>query len=90
MIKTSLVVFFRGLKEEICLPVKMFNPPTLMMAYGLAKMQEEHMLSTRIIRSSNLNFPSSSSPKFGGRSSIQKPSIRGQKPFMPIQKNFQS
>ena len=34
----------------------MFNPPTLLIAYGLAKMQEKHVLSTRKFRTSNLNF----------------------------------
>ena len=55
-----------GLKDEIRLPVKMFNPPTLLIAYGLARMQEKHVMSAIRFRSSNLNFPSSSSPKFGG------------------------
>jgi hypothetical protein len=34
----KLSSFLSGLKDEIRLPVRMFNPPTLLVAYGLAKM----------------------------------------------------
>lgn len=35
--------FINGLKDEIRLPVKMFNPPDLLTAFSLAKIQEEHV-----------------------------------------------
>jgi hypothetical protein len=69
----KLSCFLGGLKEEICLPAKMFNPPSLLIAYGLAKMQGEHMLYARRFRSPNLNFPNLSAQKFrGGHSSQQQ------------------
>lgn len=40
----QLSYFLSGLKDEIRLPVRMFNPPNLITAYGLAKIQEEHLL----------------------------------------------
>jgi hypothetical protein len=43
----KLSCFLSGLKDEIRLPVSMFNPPTLLAAYGLAKVQEEHVLLGR-------------------------------------------
>jgi hypothetical protein len=55
--------FLSGLKDEIRLLVRMFNLQSLLVAYGLAKLQEEHVLTARRFRSSNLNFSSSSSPK---------------------------
>jgi hypothetical protein len=55
--------FLSRLKDEIQLPVRMFNPQSLLVAYGLAKLQEEHVLTARRFRSSNLNFSSSSSLK---------------------------
>jgi hypothetical protein len=36
-----------GLKDEIRLPLRMLNPVTLAAAFGLAKLQEEYILSTR-------------------------------------------
>jgi hypothetical protein len=39
--QNKLSCFLGGLKEKIWLPVKMFNPPSLLIAYGLAKMQED-------------------------------------------------
>ena len=38
--KHKLSCFLSGLKEEIRLPVKMFNPQNLNVAFGLAKIQE--------------------------------------------------
>jgi hypothetical protein len=42
-----LSCFLGGLKDEIRLPVRMFNPKTLVDAYSLARMQEECILTTR-------------------------------------------
>ena len=39
--KHKLSCFLNGLKEEIRLLVKMFNPPNHGVAFGLAKIQEE-------------------------------------------------
>jgi len=36
-----------GLKEEIRLPVKMFNPLNLSAAFGLAKIQEEYLSASK-------------------------------------------
>jgi hypothetical protein len=56
-----------GLKDEIQLPVKMFNPPTLLEAFGLTKIQEEHVLTgRRNYRSSTVNFSISNTKKVGG------------------------
>jgi hypothetical protein len=43
----KLSCFLGGLKDEIKLPVRMFNPKTLVDAYSLARMQEEYILTTR-------------------------------------------
>jgi hypothetical protein len=67
------------------LPVKMFNPPTLLIAYGLAKMQEEHVLSARRFRSPNLNFPNLSAQRFGGGHSSQQ-GVISQKLVIHVQK----
>ncbi|XP_042987252.1 uncharacterized protein LOC122315435 isoform X1 [Carya illinoinensis] len=39
--------FISGLKDDIRIPVKMFNPLNLGAAFGLAKLQEEYVLSSR-------------------------------------------
>ncbi|XP_042958134.1 uncharacterized protein LOC122293691 [Carya illinoinensis] len=39
--------FISGLMDEIRIPVKMFNPLNLGAAFGLAKLQEEYVLSSR-------------------------------------------
>jgi hypothetical protein len=43
----KLNCFLGGLKDDICLPVRMFNLRTLMDAYSLAKIQEEYLVSSR-------------------------------------------
>lgn len=43
----KLSYFLSGLKDEIRLSVRMFNPTSLNAAYGLAKIQEEYLLSTQ-------------------------------------------
>ena len=45
--KRKLSCFFSGLKGEIRLPVKMFNPQALSTAFGLAKIQEEYLNASR-------------------------------------------
>ena len=43
----KLSCFLSGLKDEIRLPVRMLNPNTLNEAFGLAKIQEEYVLSCK-------------------------------------------
>ena len=45
--KHKLSCFLNGLKEEIRLPVKMFNPLNLNAAFGLAKIQEEYLNASK-------------------------------------------
>ena len=45
--KHKLSCFLSGLRDEICLPVKMFNPQNLNSTFGLAKIQEEYLLSNK-------------------------------------------
>lgn len=60
----KLSCFLSGLKEEIRLPVRMFGPKTLLAAYGLAKIQEEHVLSgRRNFKNSSWNMAGSALPK---------------------------
>lgn len=39
--------FLSGLRDEIRLPVRMFHPYNLILAYSLAKIQEEHVTLTK-------------------------------------------
>ena len=43
----KLSCLLSGLKDEVRLPVRMLNPPTLIAAFGLAKIQEEYLLSCK-------------------------------------------
>ncbi|XP_042979911.1 uncharacterized protein LOC122310090 [Carya illinoinensis] len=43
----KLSCYVSGLKDEVRIPVKMFNPLNLGAAFGLAKLQEEYVLSSR-------------------------------------------
>ena len=43
----KLSCFLSGLKNEVRLPVKMLNPKNLNEAFGLAKIQEEYLMSSR-------------------------------------------
>jgi len=45
--KNHLSCFFSGLKYDICLPVRMLHPANLVAAFGLAKLQEEYLHSSR-------------------------------------------
>jgi hypothetical protein len=84
-----LSCFLSGLKDEIRLPVRMFKPQSLLVAYGLAMVQEEHVLTGRRYRGSNMNFSNSGSPKFGGGNN-QQLSIGGPKANVPVQKISQA
>jgi hypothetical protein len=48
-----------GLKNDIRLPVRMFKPQTLLAAYGLAKVQEEYVLTGMRYRGAIGNFATS-------------------------------
>jgi hypothetical protein len=73
-----LSCFLSGLKDDIRLPVRMLHPPNLVAAFGLAKLQEEYLLtSRRPLRSSSSSYSfgrhqswgqSSSSPATSGPS----------------------
>ncbi|KAF5468849.1 hypothetical protein F2P56_012962 [Juglans regia] len=54
--KHRMSCFISGLKDEIRIPVKMFNPLNLGAAFSLAKLQEEHVLSSRKSWRSNNHF----------------------------------
>lgn len=57
--RTSSVIFFSGLRDEIRLPVIMFKPNNLIIAYNLAKIQEEHFGVTKRNYKGILPFPES-------------------------------
>ena len=63
--KHKLSCFLSGLKEEIRLPVKMFNPPNLGAAFGLAKIQEEYLDASK------------KGTKSWGEAQVTRPSILG-------------
>ncbi|KAK9997026.1 hypothetical protein SO802_021712 [Lithocarpus litseifolius] len=76
----KLSCFLSGLKDEIRLPVRMLNPQSLNAAFGLAKIQEEYVMSCR--RSVNYQQDSgknsiSGLPKSNGSNGMveTKPSI---------------
>ena len=45
--KNKLSCFLSGLKDEVRLPIRMFNPVNLNAAFGLAKIQEEYLLTRK-------------------------------------------
>jgi hypothetical protein len=63
--------FLEGLKDDIRLLVRMFKPQTLLIAYGLAKVQEEYVLTWKRFRNASGNFATSqyaanTMPRSGG------------------------
>lgn len=54
--RQMLSCFISGLKDEIRIPVKMFNPRSLGAAFGLAKLQEELVMSSRKSWKQNVSF----------------------------------
>ncbi|XP_059458363.1 uncharacterized protein LOC132187956 [Corylus avellana] len=67
--QNRLSCFLGGLKNEIRLPVRMFKPQSLLAAYGLAKVQEEHVLNGRRFKTysgSGGNFSSLGMPRGEG------------------------
>jgi hypothetical protein len=45
--RNRLSCFLGGLKDEIHLPLRMLSPQTSVATFGLAKLQEEYLLSSR-------------------------------------------
>ena len=64
-----------GLKDEVKLPVKMLNPKTFNEAFGLAKIQEEYLMSSK-----KSQRPSSLE--------LFKPSILGPRPDVKLDSKF--
>jgi hypothetical protein len=82
--------FLGGLKDDIRLPVRMFKPQTLLTAYGLAKVQEEYILTRRRYRNASGNFATSqyaanTMPMSGGFIN-QNAAIGTPKTIVPVQK----
>jgi hypothetical protein len=67
----KLNYFLSGLKDEVRLPICMLNPSNLIQAFGLAKIQEEYVTSSRRI---SKQFGNSFSP-------YSKPAAYGQQSF---------
>ena len=71
----KLSCFLSGLRDEIRLPVKMLNPKTLNEAFGLAKIQEEYVMSSKkFLKSSSLE--------------MTKPSVLGPRPDTKLDSKF--
>ena len=66
--KHKLSCLLSGLKDEIRLPVNMFNPPNLSSTFGLAKIQEEYLSASK------------KGTKPWGEAQVPKPSILGPPP----------
>jgi hypothetical protein len=88
-----LSCFLSGLKDEIRIPVKMFNPSTLLEAFSLAKMQEENVLANRRnFRNANPNYSGSNSQRINSSNVVQNNFSSGQnsgsipKAVVPVQK----
>ena len=59
----KLSYFLSGLRDEIRLPVKILNPKNLNEAFGLAKIQEEYVMSSKkFLKSSSLEVTKASIP----------------------------
>lgn len=55
--KNRLSCFLSGLKDDICLAMRMLNPSTLVVAFGLTKLPEEYLLTfRRRARASSTSF----------------------------------
>ena len=71
----KLSYFLSGLKDEVRLPMRMLNPPTLIAAFGLAKIQEVYLLSCK--RSYKGTHEQARPPLLG----VPKPSLLGAPPM---------
>jgi hypothetical protein len=75
--------FLVGQTDDIRLPVRMFEPQTLLATYGLAKVQEEYVLTGRKYRNASVNF--ANIPRSGGFNN-QNFAIGTPKATVPIHK----
>ena len=73
--------FLGGLKDDIRLLVRMFKPQTLLVAYGLAKVQEEYVLTRRRYMNASENF--ANIPRSGGYNN-QNSAIGTPKATVPV------
>lgn len=73
----KLSCFLGGLKDEIRLPVRMFNPSRMIDAYSLAKIQEELIWTSRRTPKPNWNSIPSQGSRYGGSSFSPKMSLPG-------------
>lgn len=83
----KLSCFLSGLKDEIGLPIRMFNPTNVCAAFGLAKIQEEYLLSARRGLKQHLEktspMPPLNPPQWGTPAGS---SNKNQKPYQPAKK----
>ncbi|KAF5470911.1 hypothetical protein F2P56_011397 [Juglans regia] len=89
--KNKLSCFISGLKDEVRFAVKMFNPKNLNDAFGLAKIQEQNIWSTRKVWKNTSYDPGTSMQKPIQAHSILGAPPRGQAvskmPFQRISEN---
>jgi hypothetical protein len=75
--------FLGGLSDDICLPVRMFNPKTMTDAHSLAKIQEELILNFRKPSKSSWSFVQNKKFQSSGSSYNPKMSFQGPSKFLP-------
>ncbi|KAF5468733.1 hypothetical protein F2P56_012865 [Juglans regia] len=75
--KNKLSYFLSGLRDEIRLPIRMLNPLSLNDAFGLAKIQEQYVVSIRKPWRNSLTDSSKFSPESNLFKSGQTPSLLG-------------
>jgi hypothetical protein len=81
--KYKLSYFLSGLKDEIRLPLRMLAPRTLVSAFGLAKLQEEYLQTSR---KSSRTFSGSSAYSQASFSSSSSGPSSGQQSPLPVQR----
>ncbi|XP_035548740.1 uncharacterized protein LOC118349222 [Juglans regia] len=79
----KLSCFLSGLKDEIRFQVRMFNPPDLLAAFSLAKLQEEHLKSSK---KGVKNFLTTNTESGIHRGQGNYQGIGGGKAIVPVQK----
>ncbi|XP_035544590.1 uncharacterized protein LOC118347985 [Juglans regia] len=82
--KNKLSCFLSGLRDEIRLPVRMLNPLSLNDAFGLAKIQEQYVVSIRRPWRNSLTDSSKFSPESNLLNSGQTPSLLGAPRVSPL------
>ncbi|XP_035545954.1 uncharacterized protein LOC118348438 [Juglans regia] len=82
--KNKLSCFLSGLRDEIRLPVRMLNPLSLNDAFGLAKIQEQYVVSIRRPWRNSLTDSSKFSPESNLLMFGQTPSLLGAPRVSPL------